>query len=616
MSDFSPLWISLKVAALAIVIIFLLGIALAYWMLKYQGRWKSLIDAFLIAPLILPPTVVGFLLLRLCGRNGPIGHITSWLGFSIVFTWYAAVISATVVAFPLMYKTTLGAFEQVDNDLLQVARTLGASERKIFWRILLPLSFPGVLAGITLAFARALGEFGATLMLAGNIPGETQTIPMAIYYAVESGQTNEGWIWVGIIMLISLSGIFAVNLSKQQRNQNFTSRATYADISNPDITQDWITPWEDRDFAISKELNHDPQSTGLYVDIQKNLIGFSISTQFSVSSNQPIGLLGTSGAGKSMLLRLIAGTEKPSQGLIVVNGKVVFDSDKQINIPARLRRVGYVVQNYALFPHMTIAENIAFGLSGKINPKMIDHKIASQLKMLHLQGMENLYPHQLSGGQQQRVAIARALAGEPDVLLLDEPFSALDTHLRNQLERQIITTLNNYDGVKVLVTHNMDEAYRICDNLLVIEKGKMIAQGSKLQIFEHPKSISVAKITGCKNFSRANLLNQQEIVALDWKVNLKISESIPADFFYVGIRAHHIKVTKEPNQVNTFICWLANQIEGYHSLTLFFKLNEPSSSKQDYHLQVEIVKDKWYEISSQSFPFYITLDPAKILLLR
>ncbi|MDJ0544657.1 MAG: molybdate ABC transporter permease subunit, partial [Microcystis sp. M53601_WE4] len=186
MPDFSPLWISLKTATIALIIIFFLGIAAAYWMLGYRGRWKSLIEGVFVAPLILPPTVLGFILLLLFGKNGPLGQLLDLFNFRIVFTWYAAIITATVVAFPLMYKTTLGAFEQVDASLLQVARTLGASEGKIFWRLLLPLSFPGVLAGLTLAFARALGEFGATLMLAGNIPGQTQTIPMAIFFAVEA----------------------------------------------------------------------------------------------------------------------------------------------------------------------------------------------------------------------------------------------------------------------------------------------------------------------------------------------------------------------------------------------------------------------------------------------
>lgn len=200
--DLNPLWVSIKTATLATITTFIVGIAVAYWMLGYRGRWKSLIEGIFIAPLILPPTVVGFLLLLLFGKQGVLGKLTAQFDFTIVFTWYAAVITATVVSFPLMYKTALGAFEQVDPNLLQVAQTLGASNLSIFARVLLPLSIPGILAGTTLAFARSLGEFGATLMLAGNIPGQTQTVPMAIYFAVEAGAMNEAWLWVSLIVVI------------------------------------------------------------------------------------------------------------------------------------------------------------------------------------------------------------------------------------------------------------------------------------------------------------------------------------------------------------------------------------------------------------------------------
>jgi molybdate transport system permease protein len=182
--DLSPLWISLKVALVATVLTFGLGVAIAYRTLGYQGRWKPLLDGLCISPLILPPTVVGFLLLQLFGKQSPLGQLLSWLKIEIIFTWYAAAIAATIVTFPLMYRTALGAFAQIDGDLLRAARTLGASETYIFWRISLPLALPGIIAGATLSFARGLGEFGATLMLAGNIPKVTETIPLAIYRLV------------------------------------------------------------------------------------------------------------------------------------------------------------------------------------------------------------------------------------------------------------------------------------------------------------------------------------------------------------------------------------------------------------------------------------------------
>ncbi|AKE63403.1 Molybdenum transport system permease protein ModB [Microcystis aeruginosa NIES-2549] len=612
MPDFSPLWISLKTATIALIIIFFLGIAAAYWMLGYRGRWKSLIEAVFVAPLILPPTVLGFILLLLFGKNGPLGQLLDLFNFRIVFTWYAAIITATVVAFPLMYKTTLGAFEQVDASLLQVARTLGASEGKIFWRLLLPLSFPGVLAGLTLAFARALGEFGATLMLAGNIPGQTQTIPMAIFFAVEAGAMTEAWIWVFIIMLISLSGIIAVNLWQSQRKQQLGRPGE----SKPNEMEDWLPPWEGRDFALLEAENqHYRDKIGLFVDIEKHLPGFNLSVAFNCQ-NQPLGLLGASGSGKSLILRSLAGVETPSRGRIVLNGRILFDSEKGINLPSRQRRIGFVVQNYALFPHLTVAENIAFSLPKNLSKKVIKQQIATQLELVQLPGMENRYPHQLSGGQQQRVAIARALASRPEALLLDEPFSALDTHLRAQLERQMIKTLSNYDGVTIFVTHNMDEAYRICENLLVMEKGRAIANNSKQKIFERPDSVSLAKITGCKNFSRAIIINNQQLEAIDWDVKLHTVPGITDYLTYTGIRAHQIIFGRDLGNINTFPCWLANAIEGPHRVTLYLKLNQPSNHDRDFHIQAELYKDKWLEIKEQALPWTVTLSPQRLLLLK
>ncbi|CCI18419.1 Similar to Q3MGL7_ANAVT Molybdate ABC transporter [Microcystis aeruginosa PCC 9807] len=612
MSDFSPLWISLKTATIALIIIFFLGIAAAYWMLDYRGRWKSLIEVVFVAPLILPPTVLGFILLILFGKNGFLGQLLDLFNFRIVFTWYAAVITATVVAFPLMYKTTLGAFEQVDANLLQVARTLGATERKIFWRLLLPLSFPGVLAGLTLAFARALGEFGATLMLAGNIPGQTQTIPMAIFFAVEAGAMTEAWIWVFIIILISLSGIIAVNLWQSQRKQQLGRPGE----SKPNEMEDWLPPWEGRDFALlAAENQHYRDKIGLFVDIEKYLPGFNLSVTFNCQ-NQPLGLLGASGSGKSLILRSLAGVETPSRGRIVLNGRILFDSEKGINLPSRQRCIGFVVQNYALFPHLTVAENIAFGLPQKLPTKIIRQQIANQLELVQLLGMENRYPHQLSGGQQQRVAIARALASRPEALLLDEPFSALDTHLRAQLERQMIKTLSNYDGVTIFVTHNMDEAYRICENLLVMEKGRAIANNSKQKIFERPDSVSLAKITGCKNFSRAVIINNQQLKAIDWDVKLHTVSMIPDYLAYTGICAHQIIFGRDLGNINTFPCWLANAIEGPHRVTLYLKLNQPSNHDSDFHIQAELYKDKWLEIKEQALPWTVTLSPQRLLLLK
>lgn len=619
-TDLSPLWISLKTAGLATVVTFVIGTAAAYGMLGYRGRWKSLIEGVLIAPLILPPTVVGFLLLLLFGKNGPLGQLLLRFDFTIVFTWYAAVITAIVVSFPLMYETALGAFEQVDSSLLHVARTLGASERRVFFRILLPLTIPGLVAGVTLAFARALGEFGATLMLAGNIPGQTQTMPMAIYFAVEAGAMNEAWLWAIAIMAISLSGLMLVNLWQQHYERKRQRSSTglveaYEPVNRggkqtePARLQRWTKP----------QLPQTP--TGLRVEIEKQLSNFQLDTAFT-AQQENLGILGGSGSGKSMTLRCIAGVETPTSGRIVLNGRTLFDSSQRINLPSHQRSVSLVFQNYALFPHMTVAQNIAFGLQQL--PKALRRQRVSQLltliQMSEVDAPAGIsfaarYPHQLSGGQQQRVALARALATEPEVLLLDEPFSALDTHLRSQMEQQLLETLSTYRGITLFVTHNLEEAYRICETLMVMSGGRAIAYDSKHQIFEHPKTVRVAQLTGCKNFSCAVVQEANSVAAIDWGITLQVLEAIPDRLTDIGIRAHQIHITTNPHHDNTYPCWLAATSETPHRMTLFLKFNAPPTSPQDYHVQAEVFKEKWHTIKDQPFPWFVQLDVDRLMLM-
>jgi molybdate transport system permease protein len=209
--EWSPLWISLATSVTATICTFVLGLAAAVWRERRSGLATALVDGIFLLPLVLPPTVVGFILLLLFGRNGPLGGLLRRLGMMIVFAWPATVVAATVVAFPLMYLTARAALEQVDPNFLQAARTLGASEWRVFREIALPLAWPGILAGTILSFARALGEFGATLMVAGNIPGRTETIPIAIYFAVEGGETGRALMWCGVdvgISLVLLAGLY------------------------------------------------------------------------------------------------------------------------------------------------------------------------------------------------------------------------------------------------------------------------------------------------------------------------------------------------------------------------------------------------------------------------
>ncbi len=208
--DYSPLWLSLRVAFLATIMTFILGV-LAAWMTVKLKRGKGIVDGLFTLPLVLPPTMVGFFLLVIFGKNGFIGQLLNQIGAPVVFTWTGAVIASTVVAFPLMYRTARGAFEQLDENLLSAGRTLGMTEGRLFFKVMIPNSIPSIMAGAVLAFARALGEFGATIMLAGNMPGKTQTVSVAIYTAVQAGNWDLAYRWMFIIVSISFVTILLMN---------------------------------------------------------------------------------------------------------------------------------------------------------------------------------------------------------------------------------------------------------------------------------------------------------------------------------------------------------------------------------------------------------------------
>lgn len=228
MIEWQPVILSLKVAFVSLVFVFIFGVLFAYMLRRWEFPGKAAIEAFFALPLVLPPVVTGFILLLLIGKQGPIGRcLTEYFHTQIIFTPYAAVLAGTVVAFPLMYQSTKAAFQSIDVKLEDAARTLGASEWRVFRTVTVPLAWPGLLAGMILSFARALGEFGATMMVAGNIPGKTQTIPLAIYFASESNDLTTAGVYVLIISLLTFSMIFWLNTWSRTKEKTAPARGIF-----------------------------------------------------------------------------------------------------------------------------------------------------------------------------------------------------------------------------------------------------------------------------------------------------------------------------------------------------------------------------------------------------
>jgi len=277
----------------------------------------------------------------------------------------------------------------------------------------------------------------------------------------------------------------------------------------------------------------------LEVDIRKQLNGFTLDVAFTADTGVT-ALLGASGSGKSMTLRCIAGVERPDEGKIVLDGQVLYDSEKKINLPPQKRRVGYLFQRYALFPNMTVLQNIGAGLSLERDASVRKEKQRSLLTRFHLEGLEARYPRELSGGQMQRVALCRMLAGEPEAILLDEPFAALDSYLRWQLEREVRNTLAEFSGVSLLVSHDRGEVYRMSGRVCVLNAGSSEPVVDTSKLFERPKTLQSALISGCKNCAHAELLSPGIVRVPDWNLELICEPSGAGGATHVGVRAHYI----------------------------------------------------------------------------
>lgn len=340
------------------------------------------------------------------------------------------------------------------------------------------------------------------------------------------------------------------------------------------------------------------------ISVNKELGDFTLQMAFATEKRR-IGILGPSGCGKSMTLKSIAGIVKPDSGHVVLDGRVLFDSEKHINLVPQKRNVGYLFQNYALFPTMTVEQNIAAGIKGGKEEKA--KIVAEMIRDFRLDGLEKRLPRQISGGQQQRVALARMMAYKPDVLLFDEPFSAMDAYLREGLRLELLEVLKQYDKTAIMVTHDRDEAYQMCDELILMDKGKILEMGDTKEIFAKPKTPTIARLTGCKNISRVEIVDSHRVRALDWSgIILTVAEELTDRVKYIGIRAHELIPVAEETGINVFPTGNAKvsemPFEWYVTLEngLWWKSEKPLGSHN----------------AEQAVPMYLTVPPEAILLME
>lgn len=283
----------------------------------------------------------------------------------------------------------------------------------------------------------------------------------------------------------------------------------------------------------------------LQVDIKKHFPTFDLEVAFS-AEDEVFGLLGASGCGKSLTMRCIAGIESPDEGKIVVNGETFFDSAAKVNLKPQQRKTALLFQNYMLFPNLTVEQNVAAGIPKKTPQQKRDAIVQAELKRFDLASFEKRYPAQLSGGQQQRVALARMLAARPGILMLDEPFSALDAHLKGVLEQNLGSLFDAFNGTILYVSHDIDEAVRFCDRIAVVERGHIMEVDKSRELIDHPQTVAGLKLSGVKNVSEVERLDSTHVKCANWGITLELSQGVPEDVKAIGIRAFNVQAAEAP----------------------------------------------------------------------
>ncbi|MCI8609686.1 MAG: sulfate/molybdate ABC transporter ATP-binding protein [Firmicutes bacterium] len=342
------------------------------------------------------------------------------------------------------------------------------------------------------------------------------------------------------------------------------------------------------------------------VDIEKNFGDFRLQTCFT-AGEEIVGLLGASGCGKTMTLKCIAGIERPDRGKITLNGRTLFDWEQHIDLPPQERRTGLLFQDYALFPTMTVYENIRTGTCREKDRALCHRLTEDMMERMGLAHLADHYPNQLSGGQKQRTALARMLVSKPDILLLDEPFSALDHHLRFRLEQEVLGILHDFGKTAILVSHHMEETYRLADTIAVMGMGTIEAMGTKADIYQNPGTRNGALLTGCHNLSPIEILGDHRVYATHWNMELTVG-NIPEGATLVGIRMKDIKLEPERQGVPCIVERALENPEGWMLLI------RPEGGKEGVLLNCYVEKAQWTALKGPEV--YISLPPESIMLLK
>ncbi|MEV6567815.1 ABC transporter permease [Streptomyces kronopolitis] len=483
--------LSLLVSFWALGIALLLGVPLAWLLARVSFRGKALVRSLVLLPMVLPPTVGGVALLLGFGRRGLLGP---WLedSFGIVLPFHTsgAVIAATFVSMPFLVISLEGTLSGLRTSYEETAASLGASPVRVFCTVTLPMVAPGLAAGAALTWARALGEFGATITFAGNLPGTTQTLPLEVYLLLQD--SPEAATSVSLLLLVIA---MAVLICLRGRWTGATADRPARAVRPADACEDTddtgfpAPPAAGRAEPGTESADRTP-APGERWPLHAEVTGFNQLT-LDAGPGTTLAVVGPNGAGKTTLLRALLGLTPRARAALRLG-----DTDVS-TLPPHRRGVAWVPQDGALFPHLTALSNTAYGLRAHGTPRAEARRTAQQwLDRLGVGPLAHRKPAQLSGGQAQRVALARALAARPRLLLLDEPLAALDQTTRAHVRHTLRAHLAGFGGVCLLVTHDPVEAVSLADRVLVLDEGRALQDAPPAEVTRHPRSPWVARMLG------------------------------------------------------------------------------------------------------------------------
>lgn len=353
----------------------------------------------------------------------------------------------------------------------------------------------------------------------------------------------------------------------------------------------------------------------LVLDIKKAYPDFSLDVRLEAAGER-VALLGASGCGKSCTLRCIAGVETPDEGRIAVNGVTFFDSARGINLSPQQRKCALLFQNYQLFPNLSVADNVLAGVEGRLSREGRDELARRYLSIFGMAGYADRYPARLSGGQQQRVALARMLAARPAIYMFDEPFSALDSFLKSALEQNLLDLFSVIDSTVLYVSHDIDEACRLCERLCVLHNGRVEEDGTVEQVVQRPQTLAALRLTGCKNTSRARKVGDTLVEALDWGMTFDVGAPVADDVAYLGVRANYFHIdNREAPGKNSYMLRVARVSDSrFERLVLLDPPRSDASSRLTW--KVNTVGADMATLPREGDCLRMHFDAAKILMVN